>query len=480
MTAHGQQTYTQGNEQQPWHLRTLVWLELRIRPYLGWAVLLILVLLAFLPATTLRVNRWVALGSDQGLLEMIGPLAVITVWFAAGWRRPRITVRHRLLHAVAVIGTVLVVGLVVITQALTGWIPGPGATVRAVIASSLPALVADVGADWSRLGARFAFWWTGVTDGSATQDNLIFLSLAGAAVWLFSALSAALARAYRNGLAAAAPLLWLLGIVLLYSREGRLLFVFGLGLAALLHIVLDHEQLVVRWRDRGLDYSPGLFLDRLMLAAGAILLILTVAAAIPNLYVGPLVERYYARVRPAYEMLEDTAERLFPGAKGTSRLAGGGVAGGMPNEFLLRAGPNLSDAVVMRVRTNDAPAFEYPYDNAPPPGHYMRGGTLAVYDGRGWSNPATTERTDVSANTRFGPPDVAGRKEVVQQVALAFSTQVLYTAPEANEVSADTRIETALTWRYGRTVGTRQELHGGVARTGGECRNARCSFRMGR
>lgn len=432
---------TRIDKQLPWHVRAAVWLEYRFRPYLGWGVLFILALLAVLPSATLRVNEWVRLGSDQAVLEIIGPLSVVTVWLVAGWKRPRRSGRHRFLNAVVMAGLSLFIGLAVLSQAVAGWVPGIGEAVRGVGSGGLPALAADAAADWSRLGARFAFWWAGVETGTAIQDNLVFLAVASSVVWLFSAMSAMFARAFRNGLAAAAPLLWLLGIILLYSREGRILFVFGLGLAVLLHLLIDHETLLSHWREQGLDYSPGLFVDRLMLAAGAALLILTVAAVVPNLYIQPLVNRYYAEVRPVYETLEDTADRLFPGAKGTSRLAGGGLAGGMPNEFLLRAGPELSDTVVMRVRTNDAAAVEYPYDAAPPPGHYMRGGTLAVYDGRGWRNPQSTERVDVEANTQFDSLGDVGRKEVVQQIALSFTTRVLYTAPEPAEISADFRIE---------------------------------------
>ena len=437
------------SETTPWHVRFALELEARLRPFLGWGVLLVLAWIAVLPTFALRVNNWVELGPDQTVLELLGPLSIFTVWVVAGWRRPRPRLAGRWFGAVLMALLVLAAGFVVISQVAAGWIPGVREVAQSASGGGWAALAEGVASDWMRLGGRVSFWWAGVQSETTAQDNLVFLVIAGTLVWLVAALSAVLARRFRNGLLAAAPLLWLLGTILLYSQEGRILFVFGLGLAVLLHFLSDHELLLARWNEKGFDYSPGLFLDRLMLVLGAALLVLTLAAAMPNLYVQALVDRYYARMQPAYERLEDTADRLFPGVKGTSRF-GGGMAGGLPNEFLLQAGPNLTDDVVMYVGTDDAVASDFAYDyvyETPPPGHYMRGGTLAEYDGRGWSNPPATEREDIEANTLLtdaallGADLEAGRKEVVQQVALVFNTQVLYTAPEPEELSTGVRME---------------------------------------
>lgn len=439
-TAGNQDELSSGNSALPWHVRAFLKAESRIRPYQGWGVLLILIVLAALPAFTLRVNNWVRLGSDQAVLEMVGPISVVTVWLVAGWRRPRRKGRHSVFRWLAMAVTVVAVGLLVITQATARWIPSIFDMAHAISAGTWNSPAAEAMAAWGRLGGRFGLWWAGVQAGTTAQDNLVFLVVSGTIVWIAGSLSAALARRFHNGLLASAPLLWLLGSILLYSREGRVVFVFALGLALVLHFLTDHEAMLKRWREHELDYSPGLFVDRLMLVLGAALLILTLAAVMPNLYVQALVNRYYAEMQPAYERLEETAERLFPGVKGTARL-GGGLAGGLPNDFLLQAGPELTDALVMRVRTNDAVGYEYPYDTAPPPRHYMRGGTFASYDGRGWSNHMDTEREQVPANDAFRKSAPAGRKEVVQQVALAVNTQVLYGAPEPVEVSAGVRVE---------------------------------------
>ncbi len=128
-----------------------------------------------------------------------------------------------------------------------------------------------------------------------SQDNLVFAALAGLVLWTLGVVTALLARRSQQGFLAAAPALWLLETILLYSRNGQILLPIGLGVALLLQLLLDHSQLLQRWANQGLDYSTGLFTDRLMLVIGTGLLLLTAAAVMPNLYIEPLVDRYYER-----------------------------------------------------------------------------------------------------------------------------------------------------------------------------------------
>ena len=417
-------------------------LEARFRPHLGWGVLLGCLLLAMLPASAVRINDWVDLGRDQVTLEIIGPLGVLFVWWIMGWRTPRLAARYAALRAVAALLATALAGALLLSQMLLGWIPGPSAILRAALFDrSLVGLWQQVVTEWASAGSRLALWWGGVTAGGATQDNLIFAGIAGIVLWTLGAATGWLARRYQQGFVASAPSLWLLGTILLYSLSGRILMAAGLGLAVLLQLLLDHNKLLQRWTAQGLDYSTGLLLDRIMFVAGAALLLLTAASVMPNLYIEPLVDRYYEKVRPVYESMEDTADRLFPGVKGVSRLGGGGLAGGLPNEFLLRAGADLGDQIVMRVRTSDSAGYGYPYPyEDEPPGHYMRGGTLTVYDGRGWSNPELQARVDVAADEPILATALEGRKEVVQSVALSFNTQVLYAVGEPVAVSSEARV----------------------------------------
>jgi transglutaminase-like putative cysteine protease len=431
-------------EQRSWFVRASVWLEAWARPYLGWAILLLTILVALLPAYALRVNHWLALGRSQLSLELVGPLGVLAVWFLMGWRQPRRLRWPPVVKTGLAIVVLVVLGAVLLSHMMTGWLPGVVELGRALINLDAADVVNGMASDLIHLNTRYALWWQGVLAGGAGQDNLVFVGFAGIILWITGVGTAWLVRRFEQGFLAAAPALWLLTTILLYSNTGRWVLVAGLGIAIALHLLLDHESLQARWRIAGLDYSQGLFIDRLLAVMGAAVLVLVLAAITPNLYVRPLVVRYYEVMDPVNQRLEDLAERLFPAVHGASRMAGGGIAGGLPNEFLLSSGPGLSSVVVMRVRTNEpgGSGYQYPYDETPPPSHYMRGGTLTVYSGLGWSNPPDLARRNVVADEQLPDIGLNGRKRVLQSITLDVRSQVLYAAPEPIVASVDYRLAT--------------------------------------
>ena len=145
-----------------------------------------------------------------------------------------------------------------------------------------------------------------------------------------------LARRFRQGLLAALPVLWPLGFIMLYSPAERWLIVIAVWLALLLHILLDQQRLVDRWRGARLDYSPALLLERLGVAVGCVALALAVAQFTPNLYIRQITARYYELLKPFNQNLEAAGKRLFPGLAGVVPWGGQtAVAGGLPNQFLL-------------------------------------------------------------------------------------------------------------------------------------------------
>jgi transglutaminase-like putative cysteine protease len=430
-TDHEQQAW------QQWVWRSVLWVLDHWQPYLGWSVLAVSMALAALPTMALGENRLAELRRIQVGLDLVGPLAVITIWLWLGWRQPRPTARTPIIRVVVLGFAILLSGVFVLSNVLVGWLPGIGELWQAARANAWPALGQQIVEDWLLMGSRFTLWWQGVQAGGAAQDNLIFAAIAGAGFWLVGSVLALLARQTRTGLLAAAPVLWLLGTQLLYSSRGRGLMVAGMLLAVALHILLDQATLVKRWQAYGLDFNPGLFWDRIVAVFGIMAFVLIVAALLPNLYVDGIVWRYYEWIKPFDAQLEDFRGRLFPDLKGTSRLRRGGVLDGLPNEFLLGGNVNLGDRVVMYVRTDDSAAYgDYnmpPFEMVTPPGHYMRGVTLSNYDGRGWSNPSPMRRMEQLANERWDTRELQGRKQLVQSISLLFNSSILFGAPEQLE-----------------------------------------------
>lgn len=420
-----------------WSWRYSQWVINTWRPYLGWPVLLVCLALAALPALGLAENRLAELRRIQAGVDLAGPLAVFTTWLWLGWRTPTPGTDRwwrRLLMALGM----FITALLILAQILVGWLPTLAEVWQSARASQWGELGAQIARDWAVLASRFALWWQGVQTGGVAQDNLIFAAFAGLLSWLCGVLLVVLARRYQQGLLAAAPVLWLLGTLLLYSTTGRSLMVAGLLLTIALHFLLDQHTLVMRWQRKGLDFSPGLLVDRILTVLASVAAIMVIAALLPNWYIEGVVLRYYDLIEPLDRRLEAWRDRLFPDLKGASRLRAGGGLEGLPNEFLLSGDISLGENLVMRVRTNDfveisGPTFEQP----PPPGHYMRGLTLTRYDGLGWSNPEVLQRADYSANQRWDQRELPGRKPLVQSVSLLVNTSVLYGAAEQLEPGVD-------------------------------------------
>ncbi len=425
-----------------WATRTGLWAIEYFRPHLGWTVLAICILLALLPTWALGENRLDALRRVQAGVDSVGPLAVLTTWLLLGWRQPR---HARGLSGIRIAVSVFVliaVGFGLLTQILTGWLPGVQALWHALVSNGWPQLSQASLEAWQRLFTHFILWWQGVQAGGATQDNLVFAAFAGALFWIIGALTAWLARRYWQGVLASAPVLWLVGTMLIYSRPDRNLMILGVLLAILLQVVLDQQRLTRRWQARGLDYSGGLFLDRMLIVAGVGVVLLLLAAFMPNWYFTPLVDRYYQAIEPWQQNVETWRDRLFPDLQGVSQLHGGGIGGGLPNNFLLGNNSGLGETEVMRVRTNDFVDAGGPfYEQPAPPGHYMRGATYAVYNGHGWSNPPATKHQTYVANEHWDAQPLKGRQLLVQNVTLDFNSSILYGAPEQFEPGLDYEAE---------------------------------------
>lgn len=423
-------------EQPHWTWRLARWLINWGRPHLGWLVLFTLLLLTMLPTWALGENRQHELRTIQAGLDPLGPLAVLCTWLVLGWRGegPQQRWWQRLGQLLLLLG----VGLLLLSQFLLNWLPGPLTLFRTTVDGAWPTLGQGMVADWLQLGTRLTIWWQGVQAGGAQQDSLIFGIFAGLLFWGLGMVTAWLARRTQRGLITTFPVLWLLGTLLLYTSVNRGLMVGGVVLAIILHLLLDQQTMMQRWQRLGLDYSTDLLADRLLTVAGVGLVVTILAAFTPNLYYRPLVLGYYEWIRPLEARIEGVRDRLFPDLEGVSRLQGG-IGGGMPNAFLLGGNVTLGETVVMTVRTNETVYYDAPlYEMTPPPGHYMRGTTFARYDGYGWENGVNLTYQEYNANEPWtasmqAAGELVGRRALVQTVSLFGNSTVLFAAPEPLE-----------------------------------------------
>lgn len=425
-----EQTYPQWGENEEsaemGALRALRWAAATLRPHLGWLVLALCLLLPMLPALLLWENRWLRVAALVSRLYLAGPLAVLLVWLLAGWRRP-LTRGRRWIRIATQGALLLVLSVLVSSQLLVMWLPGAPAIWRALRGGGWAEIVTPATEAFVQVGVRYTLWWQGVQNNTAGRDDLVFFGFALVAIWLLGLLTALLARRFQQGLLAATPVLWAVGLVMLYSAADRWLIVAGVMLALLLHLALDHQALVRRWQTLQLDYNPLTLIERALMALGVMALVMALAALVPNLYWMELTSRYYALLAPFNEGLERVGKRAFPDLAGVNPWqSGGGVAGGLPNDFLLRAGPAAGERPVMRVRTSETP----PTYDAPPPAHNLRGATFSRYNGRGWENPAQLLRSEHAAEQPWTQLPESGRRALLQSISLTFSGRVIYAAGE--------------------------------------------------
>lgn len=413
-------------EQEPWIATAWRWLAGTGRPALGWVVLLAVAGLAAMPATAVFASRWLPPGRHEVALSILGPLAVFVLWLLLGWRERE---RRVGVIRVAIISILYIfLGAFVITQLLSPWLPALNTVWAALQLRDVAIITAEVAGNWTRLLGRFALWGAGVAADAAPRDSLVLATAIAAVTWLLAGGAVLLARATRRGLIAAMPILWFVGLLILYGPADRWVFLVALGLTLILHLSLNQQRLVASWRRRNLDYSPSLFVEQNGLALVGIALLLSAALLVPNLYIYEITAQYYSLIRPLNNSIEATVDRLFPGLTGgATPWSGAGSAGGLPNEFLLGAGQEAMQRVVMRVRT-DEPA---PFYDVPPQSHNLRGATYSAYDGRGWDNPASATSKTYDAETPWSDTlSTSDRRILLQSIALESPSSILFAAGE--------------------------------------------------
>ncbi len=438
----------------------------RFRPPLGWSVFAVTLLLTVLPSLAIREARWLDLRRIQVVLEWVPVISLLAGWWLVnllrGWSARRLSespqppnrshraasqrFRVRLGSTLFLLGCLAgfllwtALGIATVSQVLVHWIPGPIDMWRAVAASDPLSLATGARADLSALVWRYSDWLQGVQSGGAYQDDFVFLSFFGVMLWLLGGATALLVHSTRNGLIVGAPVLWVLATLLFYGRQGRQLILVGMVATLLLHVLLDQKRLERIWVGRETDFSPMLITDRLLSIFAVAVPMVLLAGFMPNVVIRPVAYKVYQTMTPVYDSVDDVTERMFPDLKG-GRRGMGRLSGGLPNRFLLEGGSELGQFEVMRVSTNFpfGPVTEL---GQTPPRLYMRRGTFADYDGRGWSNTGHERDASFEANRAWREEEEwPGRVALVQRVRLTAPTAVLPAAGEPAEFLMDYELE---------------------------------------
>lgn len=410
-------TFLPEAEPEGWLERSWSLLQGRLRPDRGWLALIASLLLASLPVEPLRSARFVRTDASTTLLTACALLGVLFTWLLVGWGRNRIPPRHHALQ-IAVLGLALVwLGVVTISLFVVEWVPPLGMLWRSLRAWNGYEILIHLQVALDTLTARIALWQLG---GAAPGgDELIVASFLAAAIWLTAVATATLCRWGRTGIVVALPTLTFTALVVFASGNGQWIFLGGLALALLLSLTLDNGRLLERWQIGRMDFSPDLLLDRWFNAFAIAAVALALAAGIASISLASISDFFARMLTPVTESIESASEQTFPGVDFTNRSDRPGDeqgqsarVTGLPNEFLLGAGPEPSNERILEVRTSDLPTGE-----DPPPAPYLFSRAYNDYVGTGWTPEPYDARETLVPNDRRTAAGIVGRRLLAQSIA---------------------------------------------------------------
>jgi transglutaminase-like putative cysteine protease len=248
----------------------------------------------------------------------------------------------------------------------------------------------------STLLTRTWIWLQGLKGGVVTTDLAARAFIWCIGVFLLVAWAGWILGRFRNPLAAFTPLMAMLAIVSDYTGTGFNFVWLMLGGILLLMGVARYDVDRVRWQRTGIDFSESIPVD-----TGSAIIIISVALVglawiTPSFSVKALVET----IRDMGKSREEIAGSfgLYPAPPPPSKFAPYIAPRGLPNSHLLGSGPELSEQVVMTIRTGELPPRPQSSNPPPAPRHYWRGVTYDRYTGTGWvSSPVGVNSYDANS-----------------------------------------------------------------------------------
>ena len=405
----------------------------RIEPREGWLLWLLALALAMLVVVAADEAGWVP---NLGVVLFLVVLAA----FLGGFTLARLAFdpeihsgRARRLPVWLATGLMAVLGVFLVSL-FVGWGEAPN------VAADTPWFLWPAGRSGlalAEMAQRLAQWGADVRAGTAAQDDAVFLWMLGLIVWAAVIWAAWEFFRGRNALAAFLPVGILLASNAYFFWNGRIWLPFFLGGVTMLIVLAERNWAEQRWQRQGVDFARDIHLDMLFAAGGLAMLVTIASFAMARVVVQPTAVWFDELASGPLDKIQASGEAMFPGLRRAPRslLASGGGSGGLPRSFLLGAGPELGEELVMQVSTDELESLAP--GQQPPAGmyHYWRALTYDIYTGHGWRNtPVISERR--RAGEAWLEEIPAGQRLLRQTVELARGgDRVFYAAGEPLSVN---------------------------------------------
>ncbi|MBN1217794.1 MAG: transglutaminase domain-containing protein [Anaerolineae bacterium] len=396
-------------------------------------------------------------GLNYQLLAIVSLGGLLLGWLLARIRAPwwlalLIVIGSGLQVVVIVVGYLLpfiwaIVRVVLVYALILGWWGPDGLPGIDPLVTAWQNLLQGSGVVLTRLGT-----WLLSLAGEGAYDPLPLQLVWGWALWCAAAWGAYQTWQRRQALVAMIPLGILLAIAVFFSGINISTLSIFLSLALALQVVSSWERKQHRWQTNQIDWATDLSHDIAFAAGLLIALIVVLSATLPQISISKIVNNLSTKFQECFsqssQQVDSMAasfglERLVPYP---TRERPAGIPSGLPRRHLLGAGPELTEQLVMLIKTSDPlPTPPLPYeivyniDYEPPPAYYWLAATFDIYNGRGW-NSGQTAVIELEANEFQLKPEGPGR--VLTQTVQPVDSlgQVLFTTGFPLQVDRPSKI----------------------------------------
>jgi len=284
---------------------------------------------------------------------------------------------------------------------------------------------------------RIGEWLFHLFEGKAAFDPLASAFIWSLAVWLAAFWSGWSLRRGQPALSVLLPALALLSGSLAYTDEKILTLEFLLASTLFLTVFISHQQREIRWQQKSMDFALDLRLDIALSAVPILLGLIFLAALAPSISIRQITETIERWSQQQGIQPETAGQPLGLQAKPKPRPPMADYFyPGLPQSHLIGSGPELSQEVVLVIRTGELPPGPPELTRGTPRHYYWRGLVYNYYTGRGWATTATQDQ-EFPAESPIIELDPGLYRQVNQEVkvlqdvnAIVHVSGFLYTADQ--------------------------------------------------